>query len=340
MNAIKKIAKSAIGMSFEKCLTALPYFKNLKVILSYHRVVNPRPTGLHDPFLFVTPETLEMHIQEVSKYFELASLETIVEASHDNKRLCAITFDDGWSDNYDFAFAVLKKYRVPATIFIPVNMISTQASFWFQNLWNLAAQMNHNGQQRDFIAYFSGQVPAWRHEGVGYEHINALTYALKKMPASRLDSIVLQAYEQLGIKLPTARTIMNWDEIREMGQQGITFGSHGLHHNILTQLDAGAKYEEIVDSLRVLQTANVGMTPFFSYPNGNWDSATLSILKQAGYKGAVTTEFGINAPSTNPYLLKRIDMYEGISCTSSLLWYRVFEGLGYFEEPRRKEVAV
>ncbi len=340
MNAIKKIAKSAIGMSFEKGLTALPYFKNLKVILSYHRVVNPRPTGLHDPFLFVTPGTLEMHIQEISKYFELASLERIVEAADDNKRLCAITFDDGWSDNYDFAFAVLKKYRVPATIFIPVNMISTQASFWFQNLWELAAQMSTKGRQEDFTAYFSNQVPAWQHGGIGPEHINALTNALKKMPASRLDTIVLQAYEQLGMKLPTERTIMNWDQIREMSHQGITFGSHGLHHNILTQLDAGAQYEEIVESLRGLQTANVGMTPFFSYPNGNWDEATISILKKAGYKGAVTTEFGINSALTNPYLLKRIDMYEGISCTSSLLWYRVFEGLGFFEEPHRKEVAV
>jgi len=120
---------------------------------------------------------------------------------------------------------------------------------------------------------------------------------------------------------------MNWDEIREMSQQGITFGSHGLHHNILTQLDSDAKYDEVVNSLHVMQNANVALTPFFSYPNGNWDDETVSLVKQAGYKGALTTELGYNVPLMDPYLLKRIAIHEDISRTSSLLWFRIYQAV-------------
>jgi peptidoglycan/xylan/chitin deacetylase (PgdA/CDA1 family) len=327
MNLIKRIVKSAAGISFEKLLTAVPYFNDLRLIFMYHRIVEKPPIGLHDPALFVTSETLEMHLREISKYFNIVSLDNIVAPDAEKKRLCAITFDDGWVDNYDFAFAVLKKYRVPATIFIPVNMVVSNPTFWFQNLWDLASRITNNGKSTDFIQYFSGHVPSWGRPGIGFEQIYDLTNELKRLPASKLDTIVLQAYERLGIKLPITRYIMNWDQIHEMSQHGITFGSHGLHHYILTQLNYDTKHEEVVNSFGALQNAKIAMTPFFSYPNGNWDDETLSLVKQAGYQGAVTTELGFNMPSTNPYLLKRIAIHEDISHTSSLLWFRIFQAV-------------
>jgi peptidoglycan/xylan/chitin deacetylase (PgdA/CDA1 family) len=327
MNSGKELIKTIAGFSFQKLLTVLTSRKDLRLIFMYHRVVQQSPAGLHDPALFVTANTLEMHIREIARHFEIVPIDSIIAPADKGKRLCAFTFDDGWHDNYDSAFAVLKKYRVPATIFIPVSMVSLKQSFWFQNLWELASHVASHGNHEIFIDYFRKHTPSWRLAGIGLENIYDLTNELKRLPAKKLDTIVLQGYERLGIKPSSSGTIMNWEQIREMGQYGITFGSHGLHHNILTQLSYDAKCDEVTKSFEGLHRAEVAVAPFFSYPNGNWDAEAVSLVKQAGYKGAVTTELGFNASSTNPYLLKRIALHEDISHTASLLWFRIFQAL-------------
>ena len=319
--------KILAGFSFQKLSTVLPRRNDLRLIFMYHRVVEKLPLGLHDPALFVTADTLEMHIGEMARYFEIVPIDDIIAVPGKGRRLCAFTFDDGWHDNYDCAFAVLKKYRVPATIFVPVNMVTFGQAFWFQNLWELASQVVSRDHQELFINYFGNHAPSWRRKGIGLEQISDLANKLKKLPAKELDTIVLKGYERLGVKPSSSNTVMKWEHIREMGRHGITFGSHGLHHNILTQLAYDAKCEEVVTSFDVLRHADVAVAPFFSYPNGDWDAEAVSLVEQAGYKGAVTTELGFNALSTNPYLLNRIALHEDISRTSSLLWFRIFQAV-------------
>jgi hypothetical protein len=204
-------------------------------------------------------------------------------------------------------------------------MIDSCLSFWFQNLQDLASEVKLHGNDKDFIKYFSNYVPSWRHEVAGQQQIIDLIDKLKSLPAAMLDDIVLHAYEKLSIKRPSTRYMLDWDQIREMSEHGITFGSHGRHHYILPQLDDSAKRQEVIGSLDILRRAKVAISPFFSYPNGNWDDDTLSLVEKAGYKGAVTTQLGHNVASTNPYLLKRIAIHDEISNTASLLWFRILQ---------------
>jgi peptidoglycan/xylan/chitin deacetylase (PgdA/CDA1 family) len=327
MKSTKELIKTIAGFSFQKLSAVLPFRKDLRLIFMYHRVVERLPAGVHDPAMFVTVNTLEMHIREMSRHFEIVPIDDVIAGTAGGTRVCSFTFDDGWHDNYDSAFAVLKKYRVPATIFIPVNMVSLPQAFWFENLWKLASQIGSHYLRELFIAYFKNHAHSWHPTDIGPEQIADLVEKLKNLPAEELDTIVMKAYERLGIELLPSNTIMKWEQIREMSRHGITFGSHGLHHNILTQLSSDAKCEEVAKSLDVLQRADIAATPFFSYPNGNWDAEAVSFVKQAGYRGAVTTELGFNATSTDPYLLKRIALHEDISHTSSLLWFRLFQAL-------------
>jgi len=327
MNIIKRHIKSIAGGAFKNLVSSLRLQQNLKLIFMYHRVVDKPPKGLHDDAMFVTTRTLEMHIQEIVKCFDIVPLDGIMSATGIGKRLCAFTFDDGWIDNYESAFALLEKYRVPATIFVPVNMIASKTSFWFQNVWDLAAYVDREGTSEDFVNYFKNHVPSWVPPGISHDQIYKLTHELKNLPAEELHTLVAQAFEQLGIKPFSSINTMSWEQIREMSQRGITFGSHGLNHNILTKLDYNSKYEEVVKSLHVLRNADVSIAPFFSYPNGNWDAEAVSLVKQAGYKGAVTTQLGINEPATDPYLLKRVALHEDISYTSSLLWFRILQAV-------------
>ncbi len=327
MKSTKELIKTIAGFSFQKLSMVLPDRKDLRLIFMYHRVVEKLPAGLHDPAMFVTANTLEMHIREISRHFKIVPIDDVITETEVGKRLCTFTFDDGWHDNYDTAFAILKKYHVPATIFIPVNLVSKPQVFWFNNLWELASQVVSREHRELFIEYFKSYAHSWHPTDISLEQIGDLAKELKKLPANKLDTIVQKGYDRLGIKVHSSDAIMNWEQIREMGRFGITFGSHGLHHNILTQLAYDAKCEEVAKSLDVLHHADVAVAPFFSYPNGDWDVEAVSIVKQAGYKGAVTTELGFNVTSTDPYLLKRVAIHEDISHNSSLLWFRIFQAL-------------
>jgi peptidoglycan/xylan/chitin deacetylase (PgdA/CDA1 family) len=323
----KKTIKEIVGMSFLKMLEVFSLFRNTRLILMYHRVARDLPEEIHDPAMYVTSRTLAMHIQEISTYFDIVSLESCMSSKAGKRGLCAITFDDGWADNYEVAFPVLRKLGVPATIFLPVDMIGSRQGFWFENLQYLAAKMCRQDRRDDFVHYFSSRVPAWIRKGIHHEHLNELVVRLKGLPAPMIDMIVLQAFEIHGIEPPAGGHAMNWEQVREMGAHGITFGSHGLHHYILPRVTSGVKYAEISRSWTTLQQTRVPAAPFFSYPNGDWDEECLSLVKEAGYRGAVTTQIGTNNTSSDLYLLKRTGLHEEISNTPALLWFRLLQAM-------------
>ncbi|MCK4787019.1 MAG: polysaccharide deacetylase family protein [Desulfobacteraceae bacterium] len=327
------MVKRILGWFFKTAVFNLGLLEDLNIILMYHRVVDQLPNGLHDSGMFVTSNTLKMHINEISRFFKIVPLESLLKKTKHRGRQCAFTFDDGWIDNYDVAFPILKANKIPATIFLPVNHIGRHKAFWFQHLWSIADIMQEKGSKAEFIDHFKSVTPSWRLMGTGYKEVSNLAEKMKQIPADEIDAIVEQAYDKFGVPFNGQRDIIDWNDVLKMGEKGITFGSHGLNHYILPTLNHTKKKRELFDSLEILQSKAVQVSPFLSYPNGNWDDESLNLVSKAGYLGAVTTRLGCNTPQTHAYLLNRISLHEYISHTPALFWFRIFQavfaGSGY-----------
>lgn len=325
MPSYKNIIKAICGGLFKTLLPSLKSLNNIRIVLMYHRVVRDLPEGLYDPGMYVTVKSFEKHLYEIKKYFDIVPLHEMLSQMKDRGRLCALTFDDGWLDNYEVAFPVLKNYNMPATIFIPVDYIGTNRKFWFLSFWEIAQLAARDGYLKDFVDYLVSFVPSSRAPRIGAEGLKELTSQLKSINAYELEKIINKARDKFSMNSTRQRSIMNWEEIYEMGQHDISFGSHGLNHYILPTLNYELKKKEIVESFEKLHEKGVNIAPFFSYPNGDWDEDSASLVSSTGYKGALTLRLGLNTSNSDPYFLNRIAIHEHISYLPQLFWFRIFQ---------------
>ena len=142
--------------------------KTLKLpLLIYHGFSTPLPEG--DVYkLMCTKDNFEGQITTLKDAgFTFITLEDLYKYKNGNiglpEKTVAITMDDGWEGNYTEAFDIIKKYNVPATIFIVENLVGTQGYF----TWEQAKEM-----------YDSGLVKIHVH---GRKHISATGYSKDKL---------------------------------------------------------------------------------------------------------------------------------------------------------------
>jgi peptidoglycan/xylan/chitin deacetylase (PgdA/CDA1 family) len=303
------------------------------LILMYHRVL---PAGHPDrateqPGMYVSPETLRMHLATLKEHFTLVHLDdwlAAVEAGRPVPRnACAITFDDGWKDNFDFAFPVLADARAPATIFLVSELVGTRYSFWPNTL----ARVLSSGTDADFA-----KLPDWLRE-----QVQARRAADGTIPAAQVDEIIeackneasdakmhaaLRAVVETGGE--GVRDLMSWDEIREMQAGGLVrFGSHTRRHTrLLETLDTQSLADEVVGSRGEI-AQRLGLEPLtFCYPNGDLSKAALERVR-GSYRGAVTTRHGWNHRDADRCLLMRIGVHEDVSRTRASFLSRL-AGIG------------
>src|SRR5678815_1522291 len=114
----QSVIRLAVGLNIDDLANSVfERFSRRFQILTYHKV-SPDP---HPFFAPTHPAVFEQQMQFLATYYRVMPLAELVERSQHGDippRSVAVTFDDGYRDNYDFAFPILKKWRIPATIFV------------------------------------------------------------------------------------------------------------------------------------------------------------------------------------------------------------------------------
>lgn len=101
---------------------------------------------------------------------------------------------------------------------------------------------------------------------------------------------------------------LSGSQIKEMLEQGMEIGSHGLSHQYLPLLDDISIAKELHESKTILEKLTKQNIDFFCFPGGHYDQSSLKLLKTAGYKGCCSCVVGMNTIKTNPFLLRRIEV--------------------------------
>jgi peptidoglycan/xylan/chitin deacetylase (PgdA/CDA1 family) len=116
---------------------------------------------------------------------------------------------------------------------------------------------------------------------------------------------------KLFLKL-TPRSItggLNVEDVRKFVEEGFTVGGHTLNHCNLAELrDSVQLRYEIAEDKKRLEKIIGRKIEYFAYPFGAYQNPKINlaeVLRESGYRGAVTTASGFNSVSTSPYLLHR-----------------------------------
>ena len=310
------------------------------VILTYHRVVSDHMVmDEHiQPGMYVRGQSFEAHVAYIQKRFSIISLDELLDLWRTGRlkrdqSYCVITFDDGWKDNYEFAFPVLMKYRTPATIFLATDFIGTTRWFWPDRMMLLlekGRQPTTSAADRKTIStvlaetigvILSAEDGIFRRVESGAPiDPDGIIELCKEVEVGRVHQIIDRLSRALHMEFPTHRVLLNWDEVREMAGKGITFGSHSVSHRIMTQIPLSDVKMELIDSRKTMLEQGIKPVPVFCYPNGNFDRDIQELVKESGYLAAVGCEVGLEPDRPNDlFALKRISVHEDSSASVPLL---------------------
>lgn len=310
----------------EKCV-----FLKKSVVLMYHRVL-PCFTAekvVVQPGMYVSSITFEKHVQYLNSRYKIIFIDELVDKILNREYLggyCALTFDDGWLDNYTNAFPVLKKYQVPATIFLATGFIGTERLFWPEEICYYLEHFKPDICNSNIMPFavknFMSTIACYEHKAREQYYENSIATLKKYSFRQRMD--ILEYFRKIFNIDSIPRQMLNWDEAQNMLSSGLVrFGAHSVNHEILDQVPAGKMMDEILTSRDDIEHHIGRCIKTFAYPNGNHNENIIRVLAKNGFYGAVTTQKGFLSSGTSPMKIPRVAVHEDVSSTIPLLRARI-----------------
>jgi peptidoglycan/xylan/chitin deacetylase (PgdA/CDA1 family) len=275
------------------------------LVLCYHRIgTNGIPL-----FSELPPAMFEAQMRHVRRRYRVLSLDDLCEEmEHPSRKrdAVAVTFDDGYRDLHTHALPVLRRYQIPATIFLPVASIETGQVPWYDRIFLALKVFPKDELKVDLGRARSFQLFSLR---ARLEAATEIIQYLRTLPDDRRREYCAALEEQVTLPQDDLKDrMLTWDQIRAMGREGITFGSHTMTHPAVSQLTESQLDRELGESKRALEQRIGSPTVHFAYPFGqpaDCGTTALPFLVRNGYRSASTTVEGVNEPGDNRYQLRR-----------------------------------
>lgn len=279
----------------------------------FHRVL-PEP----DPIFptEIDARRFDEMLSWITQWFNVIPLDEAVDRLQKNSlppRAAAITFDDGYEDNYSIAMPLLKKHGVSATFFIATGFLNGG------RMWNdsiIEAVRNTTNSSLDLTSLGLDVIPVSNPQEK-YTAISKIISALKyeQFDARREKSDLVG--HLAGVQLPTD-LMMSIEQLKQMRAHEMLIGAHTVNHPILAKIDLKSAELEIRNSKDFLEGILNEPIQLFAYPNGkpvqDYLPEHAALTEKLGFNAAFATSAGVannkssrfNIPRFTPWDIKRL----------------------------------
>ena len=294
------------------------------VILLYHRIVDGNSNYLNKGASVHHPlKDFEREIKYFKRHFSILSMDEVVNHLKLGKGFkrpsIAITFDDGYLDNYTLAYPVLKKHGVPATIYLTTGLVGTPDGIWTEQIG--VAFLETKKDHFNFPALLGGRTIAIKTKEEKEQANKEVSETLKLIPDNKRRELIQKLFEKLGVGARFRhfgeRMMLNWDEVQEMRKDGITIGSHSHTHPILSQMPVEKAKDEILNSKKVVEENVDVRVKHFSFPNGreeDFSDELRDYCREIGFESVCSVVYGpYDIGKKDPFALKRVGAIHPVS---------------------------
>src|SRR6267142_6372068 len=234
--SLKSAGRHVLARLHDRSARVLTRLRGRVLILGYHRVLpeSERRRQFVQPGMYVRPHVLDAHVRFLRRHFRLISFADFLGlqqagAWDPDARYCLITFDDGWLDNYVYAYPILRRYDAPATIFVSTALIGSEEWMWPDKLGWLLTRSGPDGAApaRDRLRPLVTRYPwmARLPRVATPAQIDSIIESCKRLSERAIAELLLELTSRLGVELPKQRVFLQWADIEEMSSGGIAFGS-------------------------------------------------------------------------------------------------------------------
>lgn len=270
-------------------------------------------------------------IQYLRKHYEFVTIEMIIDSVENNTPLpynaALLTFDDGYTDHFKYAFPYLDKYKIQGCFYAPVKAITENKILDVNKIHYILSKEDNNHkileeikallhqykdeyQLKDFDYYQDKLAHATRFDTAETIFIKRLLQVeLDETLRNTISNILFEKIIGIDEASFSRELYMDIDQLQCMSRNGMHIGSHGYNHYWFASLDKETQRNEIEKSLAFLEQVNGNNDNWtMCYPYGSHNQDTIDLLEEYKCKLAFTTEVDIyNTTQNHRFKIPRLD---------------------------------
>lgn len=259
--------------------------------LLYHRV-NDIEDSVYN--ITVSSQNFENHMKYIKENYNCLRFDE--DWTKESRLSVAITFDDGYADNYENVLPILEKYGIPATIFVTTGNLGTKKEFWWDEVERLLTAGNSYPEKftlKDPVLGYTWETDTFDKRK---ELVKTIRWLLRmEVEKDTVDNWLEQLREWANLPDVGRKDYLalNNAQLEALSKSKlITIGAHTVNHMSLGAMAGEQQYNEIKKSLSDIARI-IGKVPeVFSYPFGmknDYNMTTLKICEELGIRKAATT---------------------------------------------------
>lgn len=283
------------------------------IILLYHRVL---PQIQYNPLnTIITENKFIKQIDVLAKKYPIISLTDAVNQCRSGqakaKVQIVITFDDGYWDNYEIAFPILRKKGLSASFFLTTDYINDNRPLWD---WEIITLLMRDHFYINSIKIGDEDLKQGMHESRKSFTLRVID-SMKSISIENIQDIIcfLKRCSKNTSSDFAGDHCITWEQARQMSQYGMEIGAHTASHRSLSRLPWEEALYEIERSKSIIEDCIGKSCVHFAFPFGNHKDCAYSLadhFKGVGIQSCLLNIRGYNHIKQNSFFFKRIAMKE------------------------------
>ncbi|WP_248405490.1 polysaccharide deacetylase family protein [Butyrivibrio fibrisolvens] len=274
--------------------------------------------------------TFKEQISFLKENFNVVEMEQVLDALDGKcelkKNSCLLTFDDGYIDNFTYAFPILEENGLQGSFFIPGKTIVehklldvNKIHYILAGTGNISELLNDVYERMDYYRdgydyppndeLFKEYAKSNRFDTAEIIFIKRmLQMALPEKVRNRIASDLFEKYVGVSEEKLAYELYMTEEQIKTLKRHGMYIGIHGYDHYWLGNLEKVMMENDVMKALEVMEPYIDKNRWVMNYPYGNYNEDVINLISRNNCSMAITTKVSVaDIDKDNRFELPRLD---------------------------------